>query len=96
MASGSPAPRWTDHDVRNKTRGFPDECNRVEAERRFSLANRKCGLGLIMTKLQETSAHSVAMSILVLNLRKIQCALYQVVTVSTLLMWSRGKPTFVQ
>jgi len=47
----------------------------VEVERRFSLAKRKCGLGLIMTRLRETIAHSVAMSILVLNLRKIQCAL---------------------
>jgi hypothetical protein len=43
----------------------------VEVERRFSLANRKCSLGLIMTNLQETIAHSVAMSILVMNLRKI-------------------------
>lgn len=43
-------------------------------ERRFSLVKRKCGLGLIMTRLQETVAHSVAMSILVLYLRKIQCA----------------------
>ncbi|WP_312280432.1 hypothetical protein [Oscillibacter sp.] len=43
-------------------------------ERRFSLEKRKCGLGLIMTMLRQTIAHSVAMSILALNLRKIQRA----------------------
>lgn len=67
-------------EVRNKTQGFLDECERVEVERRFSLAKRKCGLGLIMTKLRQTIAHSVAMSILVLNLRKIQCALLYLFT----------------
>ena len=43
-------------------------------ERRFSLAKRKCGMGLITAKLRETAAHVIAMSVLVLNLRKIQCA----------------------
>ena len=47
----------------------------MEVERRFSLAKRKCGLGLITTRLEPTISHSVAMSIVVLNLRKIQCAL---------------------
>ena len=55
-------------EIRDATQNFIDECERVEVERRFSLAKRKCGLGLIMTKLQDTIAHSVAMSILVLNL----------------------------
>ena len=50
-------------EVRNKTQDFLDECERVEVERRFSLAKRKCGLGLIVTRLQETIAHTVAMSI---------------------------------
>jgi len=43
-------------EVRNKTQDFLDECERVEVERRFSLAKRKCGLGLIVTRLQETIA----------------------------------------
>ena len=45
------------------------------SERRFSLAKRKYGMGLVTAKLQETVAHVLAMSVLVLNLRKIQCAL---------------------
>ena len=50
----------------------------MEVERRFSLAKRKCGMGLVTAKLQETAAHVIALSVLVLNLRKIQCALLQV------------------
>ncbi len=49
-------------------------CDWVEVERKFSLAKRKCGLGLIMTKLRITTEHVVAMSILLLNLRKVLSA----------------------
>ena len=62
-------------ESRNKIQDYKDECERVEVERRFSLAKRKCGMGLVTAKLQETAAHVIAMSVLVLNLRKIQCAL---------------------
>ena len=58
--------------ARNKAQDCQDECERVEVERRFSLAKRKCGLGLVTAKLWETEAHAIATSILVLNLRKIQ------------------------
>ena len=50
------------------------ECERVEVERKFSLGKRKCGMGLVTAKLEETAAHVVALSILLLNLRKIQHA----------------------
>jgi IS5 family transposase len=50
---------------------YADICDRVEVERRFRLAKRKCGLGLIMTKLQITTEHVVAMSVLLLNLRRV-------------------------
>ncbi|WP_397360163.1 transposase [Oscillibacter sp.] len=73
--SGPALGRPKKDEIRNTTQDFLDECERVEVERRFSLAKRKCGLGLIMTKLRQTISHSVAMSILVLSLRKIQCAL---------------------
>lgn len=52
----------------------------MEVERKFSLAKRKCGMGLVTAKLQETAAHVLAMSVLVLNLRKIQCVLLQLLT----------------
>ena len=67
-------------DIRDKAQDYLDECERVEVERRFSLAKRKCGMGLVTAKLQETAAHVIAMSVLVLNLRKIQRPLLQVLT----------------
>ncbi len=60
----------------DKKQNYMDECERVEVERQFSRAKRACGMGLITTKLKDTIAHSVAMSILVLNLRKVQCTLW--------------------
>ena len=59
---------------RNKVQDYQDECERVEVERKFSLGKRKCGMGLVTAKLKETAAHVVALSILLLNLRKIQYA----------------------
>ena len=64
-------------EIRDKAQDYRDECERVEVERRFSLAKRKCGMGLVAAKLQETTAHVIAMSVLVLNLRKIQCTVFQ-------------------
>ena len=73
--SGPALGRPKKDELRDKKQDYIDECERVEVERRFSLAKRKCGLGLITTRLEPTISHSIAMSILVLNLRKIQCAL---------------------
>lgn len=60
----------------DKKQNYMDECERVEVERQFSRAKRTCGMGLITTKLKDTIAHSVAMSILLLNLKKVQCTLW--------------------
>ncbi len=73
--SGPALGRPKKDETRNKALDYQDECERVEVERRFSLAKRKCGMGLVTAKLRETATHVIAMSILVLNLRKIQCAL---------------------
>ena len=62
-------------EVRNKAQDYKDECERVEVERRFSLSKRKCGMGLVTARLQETAEHVIAMSILVLNLRRAVAAL---------------------
>ena len=64
-------------EERNKAQDYRDECERVEVERKFSLGKRKCGMGLVTAKLEETAAHVVALSILLLNLCKIQCAFLQ-------------------
>ena len=64
----------------DKRLAYLDECERAEVERCFSLAKRKCGMGLVTAKLRETAGHVIAMSILVLNLRKIQRALLRLWT----------------
>ena len=56
----------------DKKQNYMDECERVEVERKFSLAKRKCGMGMIVTRLKETTCHSIAMSVLLLNLRRIE------------------------
>ena len=68
----------------------------MEVERRFSLAKRKCGMGLVTAKLRETATHVVAMSILVLNLRKIQRALLQMLMRWLPFFLAREKVLFVQ
>ena len=59
----------------DKKQNYIDECERVEVERRFSLAKRKCDLGLITARLEATACHCLAISVLALNLRRIQHAL---------------------
>ena len=48
---------------RDKAQDYRDECERVEVERKFSLGKRKCGMGLVTAKLEETAAHVVALSV---------------------------------
>jgi len=55
----------------DKKQNYKDERDRIEVERRFSLAKRKCGLGLISKRLGVTIRHCVAMSIILLNLKKV-------------------------
>ena len=83
-------------ETRDKAQDYRDECQRVEVERRFSLAKRKCGMGLVMARLRETAAHVIAMSVLVLNLRKIQCAFLQILATLLGAWMPQRKLAFVQ
>ena len=47
---------------------YQDNTDRIEVERFFSVGKRCNGAGLIMTKLEETTLSSIALSILVTNL----------------------------
>lgn len=75
--SGPALGRPKKDETRNKRQDYIDESERVEVERKFSLAKRKCGMGLIVTKLPETAMHSIAMSIIILNLKKVLCAYFE-------------------
>ena len=74
--SGPPLGRPKKDEIRDKKQDYIDEAERVEVERKFSLAKRKCRIGLIVTRLQETTCHCLAMSVLLLNLRKIGKVLF--------------------
>lgn len=78
---------------------YNDNCDRVEVERKFSLAKRKCGLGEIVTRLKETSQSVIALSIVVLNLRRlalILCAFFHLVMELFSIVTSKQKIRFVQ
>lgn len=87
-------PRKDDH--RDKTQNRLDECERVDVERRFSLTKRKCGMGLITDRLRETTAHVIVISVLLLNLRKIQSALLRILMVLLAIWLPLRKSSFVQ
>ncbi len=56
--------------VIDKKAEFRDNADRVEVERAFSLAKGSYGLGLIRTKLEETTRGSIVLSILVMNINR--------------------------
>lgn len=60
------------------------------------MAKRKCGMGVITAKLQETAAHAIAISILVLNLRKIQCTLLRLIAYLIVVLLPQRRLAFVQ
>ena len=81
------------HDRRQT---YLDQNERIEVERQFSLAKRKCNLGKVKTKLEETVGFALAMSIVVLNLRKIQRTLSRLLLEILRYLWPQQKLTFVQ
>ena len=62
-----------------KKQEYQDNTDRIEVEREFSVEKHSYGLGLIVTKLEETQLTSIALSVLTANLfkmqRRILCAL---------------------
>jgi hypothetical protein len=55
---------------------YKDNVDRIEVERSFSLSKRCYGMDLIKTKLEETTMTTIALSIFVTNLFKIQSRLF--------------------
>lgn len=56
----------------DKKQEYQDNTDRTEVERSFSLSKRCYGMGCIVTKLEETQLASIALSVFVMNLFKIQ------------------------
>jgi len=61
-------------DVDKKTE-YQDNVDRIEVERKFSLAKRKFGLGLIRTKLDNTTKSSILLAIIAMNVDRLSSLL---------------------
>lgn len=65
-------PSLEKQSVKEKKQEYQDNTDRIEVERAFSLSKRCYGMGLIKTKLYDTTLTSIALSVFVTNLFKIQ------------------------
>ncbi len=63
---GRPKQQETD-----KKTEYKDNTDRIEVERRFSLAKRKFGLGLLYTKLKNTTKASILLSVIAMNIDRL-------------------------
>ena len=69
--SGPALGRPKKNEKPDRKQDYKDICERVEVERKFSFAKLNCGLGRIYTRLAETTESVIALSFLVVNLKKI-------------------------
>lgn len=65
-------PSIAKQSVKEKKQEYQDNTDRIEVERSFSLSKRCYGMDLIRTKLYDTTLTSIALSVFVTNLFKIQ------------------------
>lgn len=65
-------PSLAKQSVKEKKQEYQDNTDRIEVERSFSLSKRCYGMDLIRTKLYDTTLTSIALSVFVTNLFKIQ------------------------
>ena len=65
-------PSLEKQSAKEKKQEYRDNTDRIEVERVFSLSKRCYGMGLIRTKLYDTTLTSIALSVFVTNLFKIQ------------------------
>lgn len=94
--SGPALGRPKKDEQRDRRQTYLDQNERIEVERQFSLAKRKCNLGKVKTKLEGTVGFTLAMSIVVLNLRKIQRTLSRLLLQLLRYLWPQRKLAFVQ
>ena len=64
-----------------------DEIDRIQIEGKFGQGKRRFGLGLIMTKLSQTSEVSIMMGFLLMNLEKLLSAFYCVLFSLCVWLW---------
>ena len=62
-----------------KRQAYEDAVDRIEVERDFSLAKRCFGLGMIVTRLEETTRCSISLSIIAMNLDQMARLLFDLI-----------------
>jgi hypothetical protein len=78
--------------VIDKRTEYIDSVDRSEVERKFGLSKRSHGLGLIMTKREDTTRSSIVLSIILMNLDSLlRLSLFQ----KLILIFSRYKYCFI-
>lgn len=68
----------TDTKAEKKT-AYQDNTDRIEVERKFSLAKRKYGLGLLLTKREDTTKASIVLSIIAMNIDRLAAMLLRLI-----------------
>ena len=58
---------------------YQDNTDRIEVERKFSLAKRKFGLGLLLTKRKDTTKASIVLSIIAMNIDRLAAMLLRLI-----------------
>ena len=58
-------------DKAEKKIAYQDNTDRIEVERKFSLAKRKFGLDLLLTKREDTTRASIVLSIIAMNIDRL-------------------------
>ena len=65
-----------DADTKSERKtAYQDNTDRIEVERKFSLAKRKFGLGLLLTKREDTTKASIALSVITMNIDRLAAML---------------------
>ena len=65
-----------DADTKSERKtAYQDNTDRIEVERKFSLAKRKFGLGLLLTKREDTTKASIALSVIAMNIDRLAAML---------------------
>ena len=54
-----------------KKTAYQDNTDRIEVERKVTLAKRKFGLGLLLTKREDTTKASIVLSIIAMNIDRL-------------------------
>lgn len=73
--SGSSLGRPKKNAVTDRKTEYKDNADRIAVERAFALAKQKYGLGLITSRLDETTRSSIALSVIAMNVDRISRSL---------------------